>query len=166
MHPIKGHVEFLGGYYNDDGINLMHDNFFRPMAAETQALMDLCGAECADWVLHLHGGNNSVNDLLQTNYVTLECMEAIRALSLRCDAIAREQGLYFNVRDIPKRERGETPPSFNLPCVIHHVCGAVNAVFESNECIIDFPGAHLTHEQIYDSHRILFEQCFRMSCGE
>ncbi len=163
QHPIKGYVDFLGGYYNDDGINLMHDNFFHPMAAETQAIMDLCDREHADWILQLHGGSNAVNDLLQTNYATLECQRAIRVLSERCNDAAVKFDLHFNIRDLPQKEQGNTPPSFNLASALHHVCGGVSAVFESNQCIIDDPGPHLTHEQIYISHLILMEQCFHLA---
>lgn len=162
VHPIRG-TGFLGGYYNDDGINLMHDNFFHPMARETQAILDLCDDEAADWALQMHGGSNSVNDLLQPDYVTLECRQAVRELSIRCDEAARAQGLSFAVHDIPDREQGATPPSFNLTSAIHHVCGAVSATFESNQCVVDQPGEHFTHEQVYASHRILFETCFRQA---
>ncbi|MBQ2956377.1 MAG: hypothetical protein IJE08_07940 [Clostridia bacterium] len=167
-HPIKEKVDFLGGYFNDDGINLMHDNFFHPMAAETQALIDLCDEESADWILHLHGGSNSTNVLLQTRYVTLECQEAIHNLAMRCDETARAttDDLRFNIQDIPGKECGKTPPSFNLTSALHHVCGGVSAVFESNQCIIDQSGTHYNHEQVYRSHRILFEQCFLTACGE
>ena len=32
VHPMKGDVGILGAYFNDDGINMMHDDFFAPMA--------------------------------------------------------------------------------------------------------------------------------------
>jgi len=161
VHPIRDAVDFLGGYFNDDGVNLMHDQFFHPMAAETQALLDLAVREFADCILLLHGGSNSVNDLLPTAYVPLEVSQAIHRLATRCNLAAQEKGLAFNVREPPEREQGDTPPSFNLTSALHHACGAVCAVFESNECLIDQPGPHFTHEQIYLSHAILFEQTFR-----
>lgn len=166
QHPIRDYVDFLGGYYNDDGVNLMHDNFFHPMARETQALLDLCDAEAADWVIQMHGGSNSVNDLLQPDYVTLECQQAVRSLAIRCNEVAGAQGLAFHVRDLPGREQGATPPSFNLTSALHHVCGAVSATFESNQCVVDEPGTHYTCEQVYASHRILFEQLLRTVRGE
>ncbi|MGI5855571.1 MAG: M14 family zinc carboxypeptidase [Candidatus Merdivicinus sp.] len=162
VHPIRDAVEFLGGYFNDDGINLMHDQFFRPMARETAALLALAEEELVDCALHLHGGTNSVNDLLSTSYVPLEISEAIRQLSIRCDTAARQEGQSFTVRDIPARESGSTPPSFNLASALHHVCGAVSAVFESNECIRDAPGFKQTYEEILRGHMILFEQACRM----
>lgn len=162
VHPLKDEVDFLGGYFNDDGVNLMHDNFFHPMAKETQALLDLCDSEKADWILHLHGGSNSMNALLQPHYVPVECQQAVQDLARTCDnyCLEHEPDLRFQIADIPGKESGATPPSFNLPSAAHHVCGAVSVTFESNEHIADRPGIKYTHEQIYRSHRILFEQCF------
>jgi len=166
IHPIRDHVDFLGGYFTDGGVNMSHDNFFHPMAPETQALMDLCDDEKADWIIHLHGGSNSLNALVQTKYVTQECQRAIRLLSEKCDETACAYGLRFTVPSETEREHGDTPPSFNLASALHHVCGGVSAVFESNECIIDEPGEKLTYDQIYTSHLILFEQCLKMALGK
>jgi hypothetical protein len=161
VHPILDAVDFLGGYFNDDGINIMHDQFFHPMARETEAILDLAVDEFADCVLHLHGGSNSFNVLLQPDYVPLEVNYAVQRLALRCDAAAQQEELRFGICDIPAKEQGDTPPSFNLVSAVHHACGAVSAVFESNECIIDDPGVHLNHDQVYRSHMILFEQTVR-----
>ena len=38
LHPMIGDVGILGAYFNDDGINMMHDDFFDPMADETKAI--------------------------------------------------------------------------------------------------------------------------------
>lgn len=163
IHPIKGHEDFLGGYYNDDGINLMHDNFFHPMARETQALLDLCADEAADFVLHLHGGSNSKGDLLQTHYVPVDVQQAIVDLSKRCLAAGEKEELDFNVIPVPERESGANPPSFNLVSAVHHVCGGVSVCYESNECLIDEPGPHRTHAQVTRMHMILFEETLRMA---
>ncbi len=165
VHPIRG-VSFLGGYFNDDGVNLMHDNFFHPMARETQALLDLCAEEQADIVLHLHGGSNSAGTLLETNYATAEVGEAISALSLRCYNAGQLEGLTFSRTGKSGVPSGKNPPSFNLVSAAHHVSGAVSVCYESNECIIDQKGPHLTHEQITRMHMILFEQAMRMVKGE
>lgn len=162
VHPIREAAGFLGGYFNDDGVNLMHDQFFHPMAGETAALLQLAEQEHADCVLHLHGGTNSVNDLLYTSYVPLEINEALRELSIRCNRKAEQENNSFSVRELPGRECGETPPSFNLASAIHHVCGAVSSVFESNEGIIDAPGTQQTYSEILRGHMILFEETCRM----
>ena len=161
VHPVLGRTEFLGGYYNDDGINVMHDNFFHPMANETQLILDLCENEAADFVLHLHGGSNSMGDLLQPYYVTREVNQSIYDLSARCVRTGEREGLEFGTpRALPEVAKGEHPPTFNLVCAVHHVCGAVSVCYESNECVIDEPGRHLTHAQIVRMHMILFAECF------
>lgn len=161
VHPIRD-TAFLGGYFNDDGINIMHDLFFHPMARETQAILDLAAAERADCTLHLHGGTNSVNDLLPTAYVTEETSATLRALAERCRDATQKEGLNFSVPHLPGKECGPTPPSFNLASAVHHVSGGVSAVFESNQCIEGTPGTRLSKEEILRAHMILFETCFRL----
>ena len=168
VHPIKDAAGFLGGYYNDDGINLMHDNFFHPMARETQAILDLCADEAADFVLHLHGGGNIKGGMLPTDYVTAECSRAIDDLYLRCQSRGEKEGLEYFRAAIPSVPSGKNPPSFNLVSATHHVCGAVAACYESNEGILDEPGmpTRLDHEQILRMQEILFEELFAMAQGK
>jgi len=166
-HPIKEYTQFLGGYFNDDGINMMHDNFFHPMAKETQALLDLAEAEHADYTILLHGGSNSLADILQPAYVPIEINQKLYKLACTCNELAQKEGLGFKIRPIKEdRESGETPPSFNLTSALHHVCGGVACTFESNEHIADRPGPHQTHEEIYRSHLILFEQSCLQAIAE
>ncbi len=167
IHPIKQAAGFLGGYYNDDGVNLMHDNFFSPMARETQAILDLCAQEAADYVIHLHGGGNIKGGMLPTYYVTEECSAAIDDLYRRCRQQGDREGLEFFHGAVPRVPSGENPSPFNLISACHHACGAVAACYESNECIIDdFTGPHLSHEQILRMHEILFEECFAKAQGK
>ena len=165
VHPIKEAAGFLGGYYNDDGINLMHDKFFHPMARETQALLDLCEGEAADFVIHLHGGGNIKGGFLATDYATKECSLAIEELYQRCQAVGDLEGLEYFHAAIPDIPSGENPLPCNLVSSTHHACGAVSACYESNEGILDEPGmpTRLTHEQILRMHEIMFEQCFKMA---
>ncbi len=168
VHPIKDAAGFLGGYYNDDGINLMHDTFYNPKARETQAILSLCENEAADFVLHLHGGGNIKGGMLATDYVTKDCSLAIETLYKRCQAVGDLEGLEYLPSTIPATPSGENPLPFNLVSATHHVCGAVAACYESNEGILDEPGmpTRLTHEQILRMHEILFEECFKMAQGK
>jgi hypothetical protein len=99
-----------------------------------------------------------VNDLLYTRYVPIEVNEAIRALAICCNQAASTEGLQFSVRPLPDGEHGCPPPSFNLVSATHHASGAISAVFESNQSVLDLEGTRLTHAQVYRSHMILFEQ--------
>jgi hypothetical protein len=51
---MKGDVGILGAYFNDDGVNLMHDDFFLPMARETDAILRLARGEAPDVAVSLH----------------------------------------------------------------------------------------------------------------
>ena len=82
-HPIREYTGFLGGYFNDDGINIMHDNFFFPMAGETKALLKLCDERVPDITIHLHGGSNMTSSFLQTAYVPDYLNHRIYELALR-----------------------------------------------------------------------------------
>lgn len=166
VHPITN-TKFLGGYFNDDGVNLMHDNFFHPMAKETQALLDLADSEQADYIILLHGGSNSLSDILQPAYVPVEVNRKLHKLAVTCNEAAQKEGLAFNVHPAKEvRESGATPPSFNLTSALHHVCGGVSCTYEANEHVADQKGPHQTHEEIYRSHLILFEQCCRQALDE
>jgi len=157
VHPIKEAAGFLGAYFNDDGVNLMHDNFFAPMARETVALMKLCDEEAPSCVIGLHGGSNSTNELLQPDYVPLYINREVHALAEEIAALQNALGLKSHVRPVPEGERA-TPPSFNLTTAIHHVCGAVSSTYESNEGLIDKNA--FTAEEILLHHYCLFEGMF------
>ena len=164
IHPIKDVAGFLGGYYNDDGVNLMHDTFYCTMANETQALLELCATEAADYILHLHGGGNIKGGMLPTDYATKECTQAIEELYQRCQAKGDLEGLEFFHGAIPGVPSGENPPPVNLVSVTHHVCGGMSACYESNEGILDEPiGKPLDCDTILRMHEILFEECFKMA---
>jgi hypothetical protein len=47
---------FPGGYPNDAGVNIQHDDFFGKKQPETQALFDLAGREKPDLILNMHTG--------------------------------------------------------------------------------------------------------------
>lgn len=50
-------VMFPGGYPNDAGVNLQHDDFFSPRRQpETSALLELCATERPDLLLNMHTG--------------------------------------------------------------------------------------------------------------
>lgn len=60
---VKAHIpldfsqtQFPGGYPNDNGVNIMHDDFFGARQPETQALFDLAARERPDLILNLHTG--------------------------------------------------------------------------------------------------------------
>jgi hypothetical protein len=54
-HPrIVEKMEFLGGYYNDNGYNIQHDNIYGTRQPETEALLNLVLEEIPDLFLSFH----------------------------------------------------------------------------------------------------------------
>ena len=163
VHPIKEHVSFLGSYYNDDGINMMHDYFFGNMANETKALFDTSETEAPDFTILLHGGDNTVNVILDTAYAPLFIKEQIRDLSLRIKAEADTQNLPYRETKI-QADDSFPPRSFNLASALHHACGTVSLVYESNQgidCEKKEGETILSYDEILTQHYILFEQTIR-----
>lgn len=164
IHPILEHVSYLGAYYNDDGINLMHDNFFLPMASETKALFHLVEEEAPDYILLMHGGTNTVNQLLQPCFVPLGIKNKVHELSVRISLESAKKGLEYYTSPI-KEDSPSVTQSFNLVSALHHLCGAVAITYESNQGL-DIEGSlSCSYEEILDHHYILFEQTLKMSLG-
>ena len=165
VHPIKDAAGFLGAYYNDDGVNLMHDNFFAPMAQETRALMKLVDEEAPDCVIGLHGGGNSVNFLMQPDYVPLYIKKGVLNLAQSTASLESSFGYKTHVSKIKETCEGFPPPSFNLTTAIHHICGGVSSTYESNEGLADTDpiagSASFTAEEILIRHYCLFTSLFR-----
>ena len=163
VHPIKDAVDYLGAYYNDDGVNLMHDNFFCPMAKETAALMKLCSDEAPDIVIGLHGGDNTTNVLLQPSYTPDYIRQAVWKLAKETERIAAGFGLTCRIAEPRKTVESYPPPPFNLTSAIHHVCGAVSSTYESNQGLTE--DNSFSAEDILLHHYALFEAIFRTKAG-
>ena len=163
IHPIKEAAGFLGAYYNDDGINLMHDNFFAPMAEETRALLKLADEEAPECVMGLHGGSNSTNVILQPDYAPLNICEGVYRLAQEGARLAEAQGLPSNVQAI-KSGAPKGTPSFNLTSALVHVCNCVSGTYESNEGLVD--RNQFNADMILRHHYCLFESMFRCAWRE
>lgn len=163
VHPIKDASDFLGSYFNDDGINMMHDNFFAPMAKETGALLGLSEREAVDFSVLLHGGANTEIHFPAIHYLPYLIMKKQQAFNSSIEAAYRRQGLPFSLQNQVVVD-GEQPacPSFNLTSALHHTCGGMSMTFESNMGL-EAPGVKLTADEILDSHFVLFEEMFRFA---
>ena len=159
-HPIKDYVDFLGGYFNDDGVNLMHDNFFGEKAAENQAIFDVCEQYVPDFTVLLHGGTNCKNHILGPAYAPIEIKQKVAdfelALKQNCEATGLE--LYTPNINFDYGESKNPPVSLNLPAALMHLCGEPCVTYESNQGLTDDPfGRGYSYDKIYRHHLILFE---------
>lgn len=165
VHPIKEASEFLGTYFNDDGVNFMHDNFFAPMARETSALLALADREAVDFHVSLHGGANNPVHFPPIYYIPDLIKKRQQEFNLQLEAACVAQGIPYSAIDQLVADGASQPfPSFNLTAAVHHACGGLSMTYESNMGL-DAEGVKFTPEQILDSHMILFEEMFRFYPG-
>jgi hypothetical protein len=161
LHPMKGDVGILGAYFNDDGVNLMHDDFFLPMARETEVILRLARREAPDVAVSLHSHEHPPV-VLQASYVPVFMKERIRDLSARLKARFDRQGLPYGSVVAPQADDPRPGPSssFNLTSALHHVSGAMAFTFECSHGSVseDSPTPLVTHDQILDIQLTLYEE--------
>jgi len=134
LHPMQGNVGILGAYFNDDGINMMHDDWFAPMASETEAILDIARLEAPDLTVSLHSHHQKPR-ILPAAYVPWYMKQEIDSLTRRVNDRYEALGLPSYEDDWlpqPKVEDTSYPPrsSFNLIPVLHHVSGTMAFTFE------------------------------------
>jgi hypothetical protein len=161
--PMVEDVGFLGAYHNDDGINIVHEDFFSPTADETKAILSIARKEAPDYiaVLHSHGGEPRP---LPVAYVPRFIKEKVKQF---CDQLAdryESEGLPFRRPEEIKEDGIEfPPPAFNLISALHHTCGAMPFTFECPHGLSDEQYPHVTHDQILDIQLILYEELFKFA---
>ncbi|MBN2594879.1 MAG: hypothetical protein JXA81_15340 [Sedimentisphaerales bacterium] len=158
-HPMAGDdVGFLGCYFDDKGINPMHDEFFAPMGPESPAILKVAAEEGPDLAVSLHS-HESKPAVLRPAYVTTEVQQDIRSLAERCYALLAERGLphggFFEVSS----EGGKNPSPFNLTSALYHISGANSFTFECPHGLKD--GCRVDFEQILDIQLTLYEAMIR-----
>jgi hypothetical protein len=161
VHPIKDEVKYLGAYYNDDGINLMHDNFFRPMAKETQYLMNLADVEAPDFTVLLHGGGNGTNQIMPLRYAPIFIKEKLTQFDKDLGQRHTEAGIdYKSYNKVTEDGKDYPAPTFNLTSALHHVCGGISFSYESNMALGDGRNMSYPPETILESHYLLFSEIY------
>jgi hypothetical protein len=162
VHPMKGDVGILGAYFNDDGVNPMHDDFFLPMAKETEAILRLARDEAPDLAVSLHS-HEVAPGVLQPDFLPLFLKERVRDLSRRLKGRYAELRLPYGTVVEPRVEDevpGPTRP-FNLTSALHHVSGAMAFTFECSHGTVGEGAARVSHEQILDAQLALYDEMLR-----
>jgi hypothetical protein len=159
QHPMVGdNVGFLGCYFNDRGINPMHDEFFAPMGPEAPALLKTAREEGPDLAVSLHSHESSPA-VLRPAYVPSEVQQDIRSLAQECYALMDERTLPHSGLFEITPEGGRHPESFNLTSALYHVSGAASFTFECPHGIRN--ACQVTPEQILDIQLTLYEAMLR-----
>ena len=161
-HPVKEYAGYLGGYFNDDGYNMMSEDFFSPnVSTGTRLAFDVCREHVPDFTILFHGGDNSRPLMIFTPYVsgaTATQMENVMsAFYKRCD----EEGSPYWEYPFRNRELDEVPPGFGLTSAMHHICSEPVITFESNQGLVDRGTLSLNHDEIYKSHKIIIKETIK-----
>ena len=158
-HPMAGDdVGFLGCYFNDKGINPMHDEFFDPMGPEAPAILKVAAAEGPDLAVSLHSHENKPA-VLRPAYVPVEVQQDVRSLAERCYEILAERDLPHAGLFEVKSEGGRNPSPFNLTSAIYHISGAGSFTFECPHGLKE--GCQADFDQILDIQLSLYEAMMR-----
>ena len=158
IHPMRGDVGFLGGYFDDAGVNLMHDEWSAPMSATTQGLLKLVRDEAPDMVLNCHS-YEGVPVLLPLAYVPAVVEQQTQDFAAEYYADLDRAGIPRK-SSLPRelsQEPHDTPPqSLNLTSMLYH-CGAdLPMTFESPHGLRDQQDS-FSYLQILELHHLLVE---------
>lgn len=168
IHPIKGDVDLLGAYFNDNGINIMHDDFFSPMAEETKAILKIARDEAPDVTVSLHSQSYSPS-ILEPAYLPFFMKERVAELANHLNQCYKDAGLphYPDGWQLKvKIDDKNFPPqaSFNLISALHHISGTMAFTFECCHGVIDTDGknrfAAASYDNILDLQLNLYQEMF------
>jgi hypothetical protein len=155
QHPMVGdNVRFLGCYFDDAGVNPMHDEWFAPMGPESAAFLKVAREEGPDLAVSLHS-HESKPAVLRPAYVPTEVQQDIRSLAQECYALLSRRQLPFGSLFEPRAEGGRNPESFNLTSALYHVSGASSFTFECPHGVRG--NCEVTLDQILDIQLSLYE---------
>jgi hypothetical protein len=141
VHPLKGDVDILGAYFNDNGINIMHDDFFFPMAEETKAILKIARDEAPDMTVSLHS-HNYPPCIVQPAHQPFFMKERVAVLANRLNERYTNLGLPcmangWQMKASVDDEKFPPRSSFNLVSALHHISGTMSFTFESCHGTID-----------------------------
>jgi len=155
LHPMAGEeAGFPGCYFNDAGINPMHDEFFAPMGPEAPAILKVAREEAPDLAVSFHS-HESTPAILRPAYVTTEIQDDIRTLAVEYYTLLTQRDLPHARPFTVRGEGGKHPSPFNLTSALYHISGARPFTFE---CPHGIQGnCQVTLEQILDIQLTLYE---------
>ncbi len=160
-HPrTEENTAFFGAYFNDAGVNPMHDEFLDPISTEAPAILRVAKEEGPDLAVSLHS-HSSAPAILRPAYVPMEVQAEVRQLSERYIELLEARDLPHGKPFKPSPEQGKHPAPFNLTSALYHISGAAAL---THEC----PHGHrhpntcdVTFEQILDIQLLLYEAMMR-----
>lgn len=158
FHPMLKDVGFLGGYFNDQGVNVQCDDMFEPMARETRAVLNLARNEAPDCVVNVHS-HEERGEFLVEDWTPQVMRERNKAIADRYLAVMTAEGTppcSF------KRELTEPTWALDLTGALYHVSGALSMTYEGPHGVTGDSTWAIGHEGILDSHLIMYRELLRI----
>ncbi len=125
-----GKPVFPGGYPNDAGINIQHDDFFGKKQPETQALFDLAKLERPDLIINMHTGAIYMN--LHRPFCEPVLTPIYDSLYKQIHTRLALEGLQYTQNpEIEANAQRSPSGDFNLDGALNLHCGALSVVVES-----------------------------------
>lgn len=166
VHPMKGDVGILGAYFNDNGINIMQDEYFKPMAKETEAILEIARLEAPDITVSLHSHEHKPL-ILQPAYTAMFMKKRVYELAQNLNNRYEKAGLAFYPKEwfwTPKADDEEFPPktTFNLISALHHISGTMAFTFECPHGSLSENDTNpiVNYNDILDIQLILYDEMF------
>lgn len=158
-HPMVGDsVGHLGSYFNDAGVNPMHEEFFQPFSTEAPAILDLARAEAPDLAVSQHS-HKTAPAIIRPTYVPWEVQEEVARLAVRYNDILQARGLPSSPPPEVQPEQGDPPPYFNLVSALYHVSGTTPFTHENVHGLKGY--VELPLARIIDVELALYEAMLR-----
>ncbi len=158
FHPMVDDVGFLGGYFNDQGINLQCDDMMFPVAEETKAILRLAKLEAPDCVVNVHS-HEERGEFLIASFVPDKMKIRNKEIADRYLEVMRAEGVEPCNFD---REIQPTVWAIGLTDAFYHVSGALTMTFEGPHGSTDKPEFVCSYDEILDTHLIMYRELIRI----
>lgn len=160
IHPMKGDfVGVLGGYYDDYGVNIMHDEWSSPMSETTKALLKVIREEGPDLTINMHGHGEDPS-ILPVRYVPMSMKLKLKNLADKFYSTVKERGYQTRELSFTGQESPDSlPGSLNFTSIAYHTGADISLTYESPQ---GFPPCSYIKMQygyrdIIDIQHILFD---------
>ncbi|MEA1996612.1 MAG: M14 family zinc carboxypeptidase [Gemmatimonadota bacterium] len=157
--PMVADIGFLGGYHNDQGVNIQCDDMFFPLAEETKAILRLAKLEAPDCVVNLHS-HEPRGEFLISDFVPPAMKARNKEIADRYLEVMEKEG----VPACTFKRSGDRPATWalDLTDALYHVSGALSMTFEGPHGCSDAPEFEIGYEGILDTHLIMYREMIRI----